>query len=312
MPLEAIQDLVQHAVRNGYGIGYFESWNLESLQGTIDAAEETRSPILIGFNGGFLSALERETSENIAWYAALGRAAAESAKVPCDLVFNECPIDELVCDAIERGFNLVMLADSAASYDDYVRRVERITEYAHAHSAAVEAELDQLPYGGGTHAPLHARCSSAIGQTNSALEISPPKTEPWRLAEFVVATNVDLLAVSVGNVHVSLAGTYDLDLERLADVHASVPVPLVLHGGTGISPQSLRDAVNMGVAKVNFGTCLKQRYLKALRQALTVENANPHVLLGMGSRDDLMVAGRKAVRDAVLERIYSLGCCGRA
>ena len=111
MPLEPIGPMMRRAVEGGYAVGYFESWNLESLQGVIDAAEETRSPIIIGFNGDFLSRPTRLAAERLAWYAALGRAAAESASVPCGLIFNECPRDDWVRAAIEAGFNLVMLAD---------------------------------------------------------------------------------------------------------------------------------------------------------------------------------------------------------
>src|SRR5262245_17335774 len=108
MSLEPIKSLVGRAARGGYALGYFESWNLESLQGVIDAAEQTRSPMIIGFNGDFLSRPERRAGERLAWYAALGRAAAESASIPCGFIFNECPRDEWVREAVLAGFNLVM------------------------------------------------------------------------------------------------------------------------------------------------------------------------------------------------------------
>src|SRR5262249_18270314 len=91
MPLEAIGPMMRRAVEGGYAVGYFESWNLESLQGVVDAAEMTGSPVILGFNGDFLSRPNRLTAERLAWYAALGRAAAESARVPCGLIFHESP-----------------------------------------------------------------------------------------------------------------------------------------------------------------------------------------------------------------------------
>jgi len=94
MPLEPIGKLMAAARAGRYALGYFESWNLESLQGVIDAAESTRSPIIIGFNGDFLSRPGRRAAERLSWYGALGRAAAESAKVPVGFIFNECPNDE--------------------------------------------------------------------------------------------------------------------------------------------------------------------------------------------------------------------------
>jgi fructose/tagatose bisphosphate aldolase len=103
-----------------------------------------------------------------------------------------------------------------------------------------------------------------------------------------------------------------LNLEHLAAIHERVLIPLVLHGGTGIAAESLREAVRLGVAKVNYGTYLKQAYLASLRLALGTNQENPHELLGIGDREDVMVAVRIAVRDAVLERITTLGCCGMA
>jgi ketose-bisphosphate aldolase len=295
MPLEALSVLIRRACLGRYALGYFESWNLESLQGVIDAGEESRSPILIGFNGAFLSADDRRAGERLSWYAALGRAAADSASVPCSLVFNECPDDDWIARAIESGFNLVMPADPSASFNDYVRRVARLSRLAHNQGAAVEAELGELPAGAAGH-----------GSPSGSL------TDASQAAQFVEATSVDLLAVSVGNVHVKLDGTRELDLDRLEAIHRVVPIPLVLHGGTGIASDSLRRAIGLGVIKVNYGTYLKQSYLRTVREVLDRGCPDPHRLLGMGGMDDLLVAGRLAVRDAVLERIDLLGCCGRA
>ncbi len=86
----------------------------------------------------------------------------------------------------------------------------------------------------------------------------------------------------------------------------------MLHGGTGIAPDSLMAAIELGVAKVNYGTYLKQRYLQTLRRALETTCDNPHRLLGMGGPEDVMVAGRLAVRDAVLERLPDLGSMQKA
>jgi ketose-bisphosphate aldolase len=294
MPLTPISDLVQHARAHRYALGYFESWNLESLQGVLDAAEATRSPVIIGFNGEFLSHPDRKLPERLWCYAELGKGAAAGATVPCGLIFNECPNDAWVRNAVLAGFNLVMPADAAASDKEYARRVAELTEFAHRHGVAVEAEVGHLPSG-----------------TNGR-EHGSHLTDPELAARFVQETGVDLLAVSVGNVHVLIKGEQDLDLERLSQICRRVAKPLVLHGGTGIGATSLREAIALGVAKVNYGTYLKQRYLTALRTSVAVKEDNPHELLGIGGDRDVMIAGRVAVRDAVLERIGLLGCCGKA
>jgi ketose-bisphosphate aldolase len=293
MPLTPISELTRHAREHRYALGYFESWNLESLQGVLDAAEETRSPIIIGFNGEFLSRPDRKIAERLQCYAGLGKAAAASASVPCGLIFNECPDDDWVRDAVLAGFNLVMPADPVAADEDYTRRVAGLTLFAHRYGVAVEAEVGHLP--------------SGTGETLDESSL----TDPESAAHFVQETGIDLLAVSVGNVHVMIKGERELDLDRLSQIFGSVAKPLVLHGGTGISATSLREAIGLGVTKVNYGTYLKQRYLAAVRASVAASVDNPHELLGIGGDRDVMVAGRLAVRDAVLERIGLLGCEGR-
>ena len=165
----------------------------------------------------------------------------------------------------------------------------------HPRGVAVEAELGVLPNGSREHA----------GATSSL-------TDPDQAAAFVRETGIDVLAVSAGNVHVMLDGQRDLNLPHLAAIRQKVDVPLALHGGSGIAADSLAEAIAMGVAKVNFGTYLKQRYLAASARALATADANPHHILGDGGDADILLVGRRAVRDAVLERIGSLGCCGKA
>lgn len=293
MPLRPVAELLQHGLAHGYAVGYFEGWNLESLQGVVDAAEATRSPIIIGFNGEMLSRPGRLTGEHLSWYAALGRAAAESATVPCGLLFNECARDDWIRLAVRCGFSQVMLDDAASPPGEYAQRVRDLVAYAHARGAAVEAQIGHLGWG------------AQPATEGSSL------TDPEAAGRFVEDTGVDILGISVGNVHARLAGVGGLDLDRLAAIRARVRIPLDLHGGTGISGADLRQAVSLGVAKVCYGTYVKQRYLAAVRAALAADQPDPHQLFGYGGEQDVMVAGRLAVRDAVLERIEVLGCCRR-
>jgi len=289
-------ELIQCARAGGYAVGYFESWNLESLQGVIDAAEETGSPVLVGFNGGFLSRPGRRARERLRWYVALGRAAAESTCVPCGLIFNECTDDDWVREAIDAGFSQVMPDIAGRDLLAFQRRVAELTRYAHARGVAVEAEFGHL----------------AVGSSGVLEDGEEVLTDPGEAARFVEATGIDILAVNVGNVHILLDGRRPLDLDRLAAVCARVDVPIDLHGGTGISAESLRKAIRLGVAKVCYGTYVKVRYLEALRRGLATDEPNPHKRLGYGGAEDLLVAGRLAVKEAVLERIGDLGCCGKA
>ena len=92
MPLESIENLMNAAERGNYAVGYFESWNFESLQGVIDAAERVRSPVIIGFSGEFLSQRANGIEEDLAMYGAMGKSFAHAAKIPCGFIFNECAL----------------------------------------------------------------------------------------------------------------------------------------------------------------------------------------------------------------------------
>ena len=104
MLLKSVPALMQRAREGGYAVGYFESWNLKSLYGVLEAAERARAPIIIGFNGEFLSRAERTAAERLSWYGALGRVAALEASIPCGFIFNECSRDDWNPSRSDRRF----------------------------------------------------------------------------------------------------------------------------------------------------------------------------------------------------------------
>jgi fructose-bisphosphate aldolase, class II len=121
------------------------------------------------------------------------------------------------------------------------------------------------------------------------------------------------LSVSIGNVHVLTRGKACVNIEALREIQAAVQVPLVVHGGTGFPSESAADVIALGVAKFNFGTALKQTYLAAVREKLAAyrEPMNPHLFLGMGGPEDVMMAGREAVKSKVKELIRDFGFAGK-
>ena len=294
MPLTPINELMAAARRGKYAVGYFEAWDIASLQGVVDAAEQSHAPVIIGFNGEFLTHQVRRVSERIEWYGALGRVAAESATVPCGFIFNECSDHDVVRHAVTCGFNLVMPVRGDMSESQHVQSTRQIVQYAHEHGVAIESEIGELPFG-------------ASGQVDDSGSV----TDGEQAAQFVRDTGVDLLGVSVGNVHLLVKGRRELDSARLAAIAQCVDIPLVLHGGTGIDHDSLREAVALGIAKVNYGTILKQRFLAAATPRMVSARLNPHETLGEGGEHDALVAGRVALRDVVTEKMQVLGCVGR-
>src|SRR5262245_35969120 len=138
MPLVDFKELMSEAERRGYAVGYFESWNLESLQAVADAAEAMRSPVILGFSGISLPQPGRRPKETLSLYAALGTQTCKGLSVPSCLIFNESPYFDWVIEAIQIGFGLVMYTDEKLCIQKQSERVRRIVDQAHARGVAVE------------------------------------------------------------------------------------------------------------------------------------------------------------------------------
>jgi fructose-bisphosphate aldolase class II len=292
--------MLADAAARGYAVCYCESWNLESIEAVVEAAEECDSPIIAGFNGGFLRHSSRRKPENLSYYAGFS-VAIERSRVPVAFLLNESDSLDQMREAIELGFNAVMPENEGLSFEEYRELVKRAVALAHARGLWVEAQLGILPDGG----------TSRDGGSHNGHRAEI--TDPDAARSFVEQTGVDALAVSIGNVHVLTAGKVAVDLEALHRIREKVKVPLVLHGGSSLQPEIFQDLVRLGVAKFNFGTLLKQAYLDAVRERLATyaRPLNPHLFLGVGGRSDIMVAGREAVKAKVKELLHACGSAGR-
>jgi fructose-bisphosphate aldolase, class II len=294
MALMPMSQMLADAKRGGYAVCYCESWNLESFQAVLEAAEELKSPVIVGFNGGFLMHESRSKPENLIFYAGMGRAIEETT-VPVSFLLNESDNFEQIQRAIELGFNAAMVESHFLSYGDYRQLVKRVVALAHARGVFVEGQIGELPNGWeGPHE-------------------EGTLTEPRLARSFVEETGVDALSVSIGNVHILTKGKSPVDLNALQRIQAEVNVPLVIHGGTGFPAEAAGEVISRGVSKFNFGTALKQAYLKAIAERLAAyrEPMNPHFFLGMGGGQDILVAGREAVKNKAKELILQYGYAGK-
>jgi ketose-bisphosphate aldolase len=299
MPLVPFKSLLADAARDGYAIGYFESWNMESLQAVADASESMDSPVLLGFSGIFLEHSQRLVKEHLSVYAALGQEVCRRLKTPACLVYNESPHFERVVEAIELGFGLVMFSNRNLSFDEQADRVGEIVAIAHRAGVAVEGEPMALPGVGGE------------------LLIAPDDvnlTIPRIARTFVERTGIDALAVNVGQVHLHGRSEVRLDLSRLKDLRQTIDVPLVLHGGSSISRTDLQAAIRLGVRKINVGSVLKRTYLEGLRLGLEElgGNFNPYEVVGSGLAEDVLVKGRLALQKVVEDWMCLFGSAGKA
>ena len=137
------------------------------------------------------------------------------------------------------------------------------------------------------------------------------KTDPDEAAYFVEETGIDAIAVAVGNVHLLENKKSNLDFELIKTLSKKIKVPLVLHGGTGISPENLKEAIKLGMCKVNIGTILKRGYLKSIQSYLNdheVDKMDPHDVIGRGGELDMLSGAREAITDEVVKFIKILGC----
>jgi fructose-bisphosphate aldolase class II len=294
MPLVSLGQMLEDARRGGYAVCYCESWNLESLQAVLEAAEEVESAIIVGFNGGFLSHPSRPKPENLAFYAGMGLAVREAA-VPVAFLLNETDSLSQIARGLDLGFNAVMVESAHLELDPYRQLVKEVVALAHARNVFVEGQVGHLPDGG--------------DDPNGDGLI----TDPAMARAFVEETGIDALSVSIGNVHVLTKGKAFVNLVALRRIQAQIRIPLVVHGGTGFPPEYASEVIRLGVAKFNFGTVLKQTYLAAIRSKLTGyhEPMNPHVFLGVGGEQDIMAAGREAVKLKVKELIRVYGFAGK-
>lgn len=299
MPLVSFLDLMADAESGGYAVGYFECWNLESLLAVADAAEATRSPVLLGFSGIYLPHPDRERADPLAAYAALGLEICRGLNVPAALVFNESPYRDWTRNAIRLGFGLVMFSDESLSLPEQTEAVRQIAAEAHQVNVAAEGEAAALP---------------GVGGDLTELPEQEHLTDLAAARKFVEQTGVDAFAVNIGQMHFHGRREVRLDLDRLADLRAALDVPLVLHGASSVQPSDLQEAIRRGIRKINVGSALKQAYFEALRGACTVitEQYNPYEVIGSGLGSDVLMAGRLALQQRVEEWMRLLGSAGQA
>ena len=279
-------ELLRDAKNNHYIIGYFESWDIYSLEAVINAAGSENSPVIIGF-GGHTMNFDWFSGGGIEMLGVMGLQAARNSRVPVSFLLNEAPDIPLGVKGIKAGFNAIMPDFQGLSQNEKTLATRRLVEIAHTCGVDVEGELGEL---------------SDAGENS---ELKGERTQPDHAAKFVRSTGVDALSISVGNIHLQTDSYSTLDLELISQIHEAVEVPLVLHGGSGISDEEIKELAKLGVAKVNIGTCLKKAFLDGIKTYLLKHSELDQVHLRIGCRNnlDVMLAGQEAMQNEVARRI---------
>ena len=299
MSLVSFHDLMAGAERDNYAVGYFESWNLESLLAVADAAEATRSPVILGFSGIYIPHPERIVRDRLAPYAAMGLAVCARAVGALLLPVQRIAAPGLGVRVHRLGFNMTMFSDEEMGLAEQTDAVRQAVARAHPAGVAVEAEMVSLP---------------GISGDLTAAPDDRHLTEPDAARAFVEQTGIDALAVNIGQVHLHGRGQVRLDLARLAALTAAVPVPLVLHGATSVNRADLAEAARLGIRKINVGSVIKRAYFEALRRAAVAagDAYNPYDVIGSGFATDVLTAGRVAMQAVVEEMMRLFGSAGKA
>lgn len=225
-------------------VGAFNVIHLESAEAIVAGAEQAGLPAIM------------QISENCVAYhgrlAPIARATmalAESARVPIAVHLDHASDVELVREALELGFDSVMYDGAHLSFDENCATTAEVVRRAHGHGIGVEAELGEIGGKEGAHTP-------------------GVRTDPSQAANFVAATGVDALAVAVGSSHAMVERTSRLDLDLIAELATTLPVPLVLHGSSGVADDEIRRAVRAGMTKINISTHLSKLFTASVRETL--------------------------------------------
>ena len=265
--------------QNGqYAIPHFNVWNAEMLMGVIDAAEESRAPIIISFGTGFIGNTSFED------FSHMMVSMAKKASVPVITHWDHGRSMEIVQNAYVHGMNSVMRDASAYDFEENIRLTKEVVDYFHPLGVPVEAELG--------HVGNETIYEEALASYNY--------TDPNQAAEFVERTGCDSLAIAIGNQHGVYTSEPKLNFDVVEKVREVVSVPLVLHGASGISDSDIRTAISLGITKINIHTELCQAAMSAIQK--NVDQPFLHLEREV----------RNAVKERALEKIKLFGAKGKA
>jgi fructose-bisphosphate aldolase, class II len=286
MSLVTLQSMLSRAYQKGYAVGAFNIINLTFLEAITDAARWTASPVILNIAEIHLPFI---VMENI---APVVKEIAKRENFDMVLNLDHGLTIAVIERAIANGFTSIMFDGSHLDFEENVRQTREIVRMCHARNISVEAELGAV---GG------AEGGGLVGEADPA-----KYTDTQQAKEFVEKTGVDALAVAIGNSHGRYKGRPDLDFNRLCSIRDVTGIPLVLHGGSGISAGDFRRAISLGIAKINFYTGMSDAAIQATKKHLDEmgERYNDYPMM--------MNAVKESVARVVAEQMEIFGSIGQA
>lgn len=279
-----MKPLLDHAHANGYAVPAFNFYNHPSAEGIVEEAEKRSSPVILMVSGRYIRSM------GLRHVAALGIQAAEKVGVPVALLLDHGDSYDLAVDCANIGFTSVMIDGSRLPIAENTALTKKVVAMARSFGVSVEAELGAV---GGIEDAVFEK------EEESKLVL----VDPSQAAAFVKATGIDALAPAIGNVHGLTKQEPRLDLDLLRKVRAAVDVPLVLHGGSGLSDATVREIIEIGVAKFNVGTEIKVAWRDGLMNYFNTGKYEPRLATD---------AAKASVSALVAKKISLAGSAGKA
>lgn len=284
MPIVSTIDLLRNAEAGGYAVGAFNCNNMEMVQSIVAAAEAENAPVIIQASQGAIK------YAGLDYIVGLTKIAANKSRAPIALHLDHGTSFEQCIQCILAGFNSVMIDSSKLPLEENISLTNKVLRVARVVGVPVEAELGK------------------IGGTEDDIVVSEREaffTDPLEAKEFVQSTGVDFLAVAIGTAHGRYKGIPQLNFELLKKIRALINVPIVLHGSSGVPDIAIREAISLGVSKVNIDTNIREAFVEAARKAIhnRPKEIDPRKFLG---------PARDAATDLIREKIRLFGSSGKA
>jgi ketose-bisphosphate aldolase len=285
VPVVSLKDIVDRAFAGRYGVPAINVVNDLTMEAVLAAAVRERSPVIIQ------TSVKTVRSIGLELLFAMWREMTAGIEVPVSLHLDHCPDRAVISACLAKGWNSVLFDASSLPVAENQRQTIEVVAEARSHGAHVEGEIEAI-----------TGVEDGIGSDEAAATQSLPVA-----VEFIRATGIDVFAPAIGNAHGVYRTEPKLDAQRVSDIVAAQPVPIALHGGTGMTDAQFTDLIARGCAKVNISTALKVSYMRAnldfLRTAEERDSWDP---------PSLFTAVRAAVLDMAAGHMRKFGSVGKA
>jgi fructose-bisphosphate aldolase class II len=285
VPVVPLKDIVDRAFAERYGVAAINIVNDLTLEAVLAAAVQERSPLIVQ------TSVKTVRSIGLDLLFAMWRELTAGIDVPVSLHLDHCPDRAVISACLAKGWNSVLFDASALPVEENQRQTIEVVAEARSYGASVEGEIESI-----------TGVEDGVGSDDESERQSLPVA-----VDFIRATGVDVFAPAIGNAHGVYRTEPRLDALRVSDIVAAQPVPIALHGGTGLTDAQFSDLIGRGCAKVNISTALKIRYMRAslafLRQAEERDRWDP---------PSLFSAVRAEVIDMAASHMRRFGSVGRA